>query len=101
MFTQSLFNYNQKFFATHGSGSSSGSNRSHDSCSKRRGQKANNAQLVNAGEIIYRQLGNTVHAGDNVYTSKDFTLHAKIFGTVMYFRKGKKRFVKVLPLKAI
>ena len=59
-----------------------------DSQSKRLGVKRFGGQLVNAGEIIVRQRGTRVHAGDNVGMGKDHTLFAKIEGKVTFGTKG-------------
>jgi len=45
---------------------------------------------VSAGAIIVRQLGTPIKAGVNVGTGSDYTLFAKVDGTVTYERVGKK-----------
>jgi large subunit ribosomal protein L27 len=62
-----------------------------DSNSQRRGVKVFGGQVVNAGTIIIRQLGTRIHPGNNVGMGKDYTLYAKIDGTVTYERLDKKR----------
>ncbi len=70
-----------------------------DSESKRLGVKRFGGQLVKAGEILVRQKGTKVHAGDNVGIGRDFTLFAKVTGNVLFhFKKGKKR-VSVTEVK--
>ena len=59
-----------------------------DSHSKRLGVKRFGGELVNAGEIIVRQRGTRVHAGDNVGMGKDHTLYAKTQGRVAFTTKG-------------
>ena len=54
-----------------------------DSHSKRLGVKRFGGQEVNAGEIIVRQRGTRVHAGDNVGMGKDHTL----FATALFLAK--------------
>ena len=48
-------------------------------------------QAVKAGTIIVRQVGTKVHPGNNVGMGKDFTLFAKIDGTVAFERMGRDR----------
>jgi large subunit ribosomal protein L27 len=59
-----------------------------DSQSKRLGVKRYGGQAVNAGEIIVRQRGTRIHAGDNVGMGKDHTLFAKVAGKVAFGVKG-------------
>lgn len=69
-----------------------------ESESKRLGVKLFGGQQVVAGNIIVRQRGTKHRPGDNVYTGKDHTLHAKVDGVVK-FRKTKddKSYVSVEP----
>ena len=62
-----------------------------DSNGQRRGVKRYGGQRVQAGNIIIRQLGTKIHAGENVGTGKDYTLFAKIDGVVTYERMGRSR----------
>lgn len=73
-----------------------------DSQSKRLGVKRFGGQLVNAGSIIVRQRGTHFHPGENVGCGKDYTLFAKIDGTVVFRQKGPKnrKFVMIEPLAA-
>ncbi len=59
-----------------------------DSHSKRLGVKRFGGQEVNAGEIIVRQRGTRVHAGENVGMGKDHTLFATAQGKVLFTTKG-------------
>lgn len=69
-----------------------------DSLSKRLGVKLYGGQLAKAGNIIVRQRGTKYHPGENVYMGKDFTLHAKVEGTVEYRRRRSNRtFVNIIP----
>ena len=63
-----------------------------DSESKRLGVKKADGQPVVAGNIIVRQRGTAIHAGNNVGIGKDDTLFALIDGKVKfeYVAKGKK-----------
>ncbi len=69
-----------------------------DSAGQRRGVKRFGGQVVRAGNILVRQLGTRIHPGENVGCGRDYTLFAKIDGTVKYedFGKDKKR-VSVYP----
>ncbi|ALM21162.1 LSU ribosomal protein L27p [Nonlabens tegetincola] len=69
-----------------------------ESESKRLGVKIFGGQAAVAGNIIVRQRGMEHHPGENVYAGKDFTLHAKVDGTVKFVKKGNNRsFVSIVP----
>ena len=53
-----------------------------DSNAQRRGVKRFGGQPVLAGNILVRQLGTVIHPGENVGMGSDYTLFAKIDGTV-------------------
>ena len=55
-----------------------------DSNSQRRGVKVYGGETVRAGNIIVRQVGETIRAGKNVGLGKDFTIFALIDGVVTY-----------------
>lgn len=74
-----------------------------DSNAQRRGVKRFGGQPVLAGNILVRQLGTVIHPGENVGMGSDYTLFAKIDGTVKYEtyvrkRKIQKR-VHILPFE--
>ncbi|MGB5980671.1 MAG: 50S ribosomal protein L27 [Nonlabens sp.] len=72
-----------------------------ESESKRLGVKIFGGQEAIAGNIIIRQRGMEHHPGENVYAGKDFTLHAKIDGTVKFTKKRNDRsFVSIVPAEA-
>ncbi len=62
-----------------------------DSPGQRLGVKRFAGQLVKAGSILVRQRGTAIHPGDNVGMGKDYTLFAKIDGTVKFERKDRNR----------
>jgi large subunit ribosomal protein L27 len=62
-----------------------------DSNGQRRGVKRFGGQRVRAGNILVRQVGCKFHPGMNVGLGKDFTLFAKIDGTVRFERRGQNR----------
>ncbi len=71
-----------------------------ESESKRLGVKIFGGQMATAGNIIVRQRGTAHHPGDNVYASKDHTLHAQIDGVVRFQKKaGGKSYVSVDPVE--
>ncbi len=70
-----------------GAGSTTNGRESH---SKRRGVKKFGDQAVIAGNIIVRQCGSKLHAGDNVGTGRDWTLFALKDGVVK-FDKARRR----------
>ncbi|MEE8432018.1 MAG: 50S ribosomal protein L27 [Candidatus Desulfatibia sp.] len=62
-----------------------------DSNAQRRGVKRFGGQMVQAGNIIVRQLGTRIHPGNNVGMGKDYTLFAKINGIIAFERMGRRR----------
>ncbi|SPD75542.1 50S ribosomal protein L27 [uncultured Desulfobacterium sp.] len=62
-----------------------------DSAGQRYGVKIFGGQIVRAGNIIVRQKGTKLHPGANVGLGKDYTIFAKIDGTVSFERFGKSR----------
>ena len=62
-----------------------------DSHSKRLGVKAFGGQHVLAGNIIIRQRGTRVRAGENVGMGTDHTLFALKHGRVTFRRKGEEQ----------
>lgn len=69
-----------------------------DSESKRLGVKIFGGQAAVAGNIIVRQRGNTHHPGENVYSSKDHSLHAYVDGVVKFTKKkDNKSYVSIEP----
>ena len=70
-----------------------------DSESKRLGVKTFGGKHVVAGNIIIRQRGTKVHAGNGVGMGRDHTLYATIDGTVQFEIKGKqnRKLVSVVP----
>ena len=62
-----------------------------DSESKRLGVKRADGQHVLAGNILVRQRGTHIHAGENVGRGSDDTLYALIDGQVRFERVGRDR----------
>ncbi|MGI5960194.1 MAG: 50S ribosomal protein L27 [Massiliimalia sp.] len=62
-----------------------------DSESKRLGVKRADGQFVLAGNILVRQRGTHIHAGENVGRGSDDTLFAKVDGVVKFERLGRDR----------
>ena len=62
-----------------------------DSESKRLGVKRADGQVVRAGNILVKQRGTHVHAGENVGRGSDDTLFALIDGKVRFERVGRDR----------
>ncbi|XPV76985.1 MAG: 50S ribosomal protein L27 [Desulfovibrio sp.] len=75
-----------------------------DSQGQRRGVKRYSGQEVLAGNILVRQLGTKVHAGENVGIGKDWTLFSLIDGVVKFekYRRNRKEKtrVHVVPAEA-
>ena len=70
-----------------------------DSQAQRLGVKRYGGQFVLAGNIIVRQRGTEVHAGENVGCGKDHTLFALKDGVIQFAVKGpfKRRTVTIVP----
>ncbi len=70
-----------------------------DSAGRRLGVKLYGGQAAIPGNIIVRQRGTKVWAGEGVMMGKDHTLFAVVEGKIAY-RKGLKgrTFVSVLPV---
>ena len=62
-----------------------------DSESKRLGAKRADGQFVKAGNILYRQRGTKIHAGENVGCGKDYTLFALVDGVVSLKERAEIR----------
>ncbi|MBC8569442.1 50S ribosomal protein L27 [Zongyangia hominis] len=72
-----------------------------DSESKRLGVKRGDGQYVLAGNILVRQRGTHIHAGENVGRGSDDTLFATVNGKVKFERLGRDRKkVSVYPVEA-
>ncbi len=67
-----------------------------DSISKRRGVKLYGGQTAHPGNVIIRQKGTKVHAGDGVMLSRDFTLIALKEGIVEFYIREGRQFVKIV-----
>ena len=62
-----------------------------DSAGRRLGVKRFSGQVVRAGNILVRQKGTKVYAGQNVGMGRDYTLFAKVDGVVKFENKGGNR----------
>lgn len=62
---------------------------------KRLGVKIYGGQTIKTGQIIIRQNGTKVKAGDAVGTGRDYTLFALKDGIVSFFKRKSKQFVSV------
>lgn len=82
-----MIRISMQFFA-HKKGMGSTKN-GRDSESKRLGVKRADGQAVVAGNILVRQRGTHIHAGENVGKGSDDTLFALIDGTVKFERVGR------------
>ena len=78
-----------QFFAHKKGGGSTKNGR--DSESKRLGVKKADGSKVIAGNIIMRQRGSTILAGEGVGMGKDYTLFALIDGRVKFSYKTKDK----------
>lgn len=62
-----------------------------DSNAQRLGIKRFEGQVVTAGSILVRQRGSKIKPGLNVGLGRDYTLFAKISGTVKFERVGRNQ----------
>ncbi|MDY4609619.1 MAG: 50S ribosomal protein L27 [Sphaerochaetaceae bacterium] len=67
-----------------------------DSNSQRLGVKRFGGQLVKGGEIIVRQHGTQFHPGENAGLGSDYTLYAKVGGTVKFYTKKNRKYVSIV-----
>lgn len=68
---------------------------------QRLGVKCFGGQVVNAGQIIIRQVGSKFHPGANVGMGNDYTLFALTSGQVQFSRYSKtKKKVNIIPVQA-
>ncbi len=67
-----------------------------DSRSKRLGVKIYGGQKVQAGNIIIRQRGTKVNAGEGTMLGRDFTIMALKKGTVKFLQRKGEKYVMVV-----
>lgn len=72
-----------------------------DSNAQKRGVKKFGGQLVRAGNILIRQVGNRFYPGKNVGQGKDFTLFALTDGEVYFDQDSRRINVKLLEEAAV
>ena len=65
-----------------------------DSNAQFRGIKKYDGEIIKAGGIIVRQVGNRIHPGFNVGQGRDYTIFSKVQGRVKY---ESRRRVSVYP----
>jgi large subunit ribosomal protein L27 len=77
-----------------------------DSAGQRLGVKRYGSQLVNAGEVLVRQVGTRFHPGNNVGKGSNDTLYSKVTGIVKFEwmsktpgRWGGRQRISVYPAK--
>jgi large subunit ribosomal protein L27 len=68
-----------------------------DSKSKRLGVKVYGGQVAIAGNILVRQRGTKIHAGENVRRGSDDTLYAVADGFVTFLESRGRKLVSVVP----
>ena len=69
-----------------------------DSNPQYRGVKAFDGQIVSGGSIIVRQVGSKFHPGDHVGMGRDFTIFAKVSGTVRFHERNKRQLISIDPI---
>jgi large subunit ribosomal protein L27 len=68
-----------------------------DSQPKYRGVKRADGMWIEAGNIIVRQCGTTIHAGRFVGMGRDFTLFAKADGVVRFEKHNNRTMAVIHP----
>ena len=71
-----------------------------DSNPQYRGVKVFDGEVVRGGSIIVRQVGSKFHPGQNVGMGRDFTIFAKVDGTVRFHERNNRRLVSIEPIEA-
>ena len=69
-----------------------------DSNPQYRGVKTFAGEVVTGGSIIVRQVGSKFHPGVNVGQGRDYTLFAKVPGTIRFHVRNNRKFISVDPL---
>jgi large subunit ribosomal protein L27 len=75
----------------------SGAKNGRDSNPQYLGVKASGGSRVKAGAIIVRQRGTKIHPGANVGCGGDYTLFARIGGTVSFVQRRGRKLATVEP----
>lgn len=68
-----------------------------DSAGKRLGVKIYGGEKTINGNIIIRQKGTKIHAGNGTKLGRDFTIYSLKKGIVHFINKYGNKFVEVLP----
>lgn len=68
-----------------------------DSIGKRLGIKVYGGGKVKSGNIIVRQRGTKINAGNGTKLGNDFTIYAVSSGVVHFKTKFKDKFVEIIP----
>ena len=71
-----------------------------DSEGRRLGVKKYGGEVVIPGNIIVRQRGTKIHAGNNVGLGKDHTLFALVEGKVKFHKTRSRTTVHIEPMGA-
>jgi large subunit ribosomal protein L27 len=71
-----------------------------DSKPQYRGVKKYDGEVVPAGSILVRQLGTRFHPGNNVGQGRDYTLFAKIDGSVKFEIHNNRKRISVYAVEA-
>ena len=68
-----------------------------DSNPQYRGVKRYDGETVTGGSILGRQVGSNFHPGNNVGQGRDYTLFAKVDGSVKFETKNNRKLISVYP----
>lgn len=75
----------------------SGAKNGRDSNPQYLGVKAHSGASVKAGTIIVRQRGTKIHPGLNVGCGRDYTLFARVDGTVSFSQRRGRKLAGIIP----
>jgi len=76
----------------------SGAKNGRDSNPQYLGIKVSGGGIVKAGTIIVRQRGTGIHPGTNVGCGGDYTLFAKVDGTVSFLQRRGRHLASIIPV---
>ena len=77
----------------------SGAKNGRDSNPKYLGVKAYSGETVKAGSILVRQRGTKIHPGKNVGCGSDYTLYAKMAGTVCFSERRGRKLLSIMQIE--
>ena len=68
-------------------------------CGQRGEALGGDAGLI-GGVVIVRQHGTKIHAGENCGCGSDYTLFAKVAGTVKFYERKNRKYCSIVAVEA-